>query len=251
MATMLTVYNTMRALKWTAIGTNLYIFGKWNLAPSPPKEAYRDNGTLDRSSPAFQAHLRRHQQYMRDHYTLSAHNIDAGRWHTLLTSAFSHRDTTHLAVNMFMLSQATAIAGAVGLGPARLTLLALGSALGGSAGALLDNRRRGSADDAPVLDALGASGMVQGMLVATACAAPRLPMNVMFIPVDISYGLLVAGFIAWDLYRLYEEREKNARVKGWSGSYTAYAGHLGGAAFGAVFYLLAARRGRVLPFGRR
>lgn len=142
-----------------------------------------------------------------------------------------------------MINQATEIAMFVGLGPLRLGALALGSALGGSLGALYDNTQRIRAGQ-PDTPGLGASGVVQGMLVATMLAAPLLPMQLFFVPVSFAYRTLVGGFLAWDMWKLYEERSQGARKKTWTtGSYVGYAAHLGGAAFGAAFYLVAMRRG--------
>lgn len=235
----------IQALKWSAIGTNVYVFSKWNFF-SPPKETVRD-GKIDQNSRVFNAAKLLHQRYMYDNYTISQHNINEGRWYTMITSAFSHKGLSHLAVNMFMLHQATEIATlVVGLGPLRLTTLALGSALGGSMGSLYDNSQRIRAGE-PDMPGLGASGIVQGMLVATMLAAPRLPMNVFFIPVEVSYRMVVGGFLAWDMYNLYQERTRGGHEKGWTGSYVGYAAHLGGAAFGAAFYLVAMRRGRPMP----
>lgn len=230
------------ALKWTAIGTNVYIWHKWNF--SQRRADGKPMSPAELASPAYRAAHYRHQQHMMDHYTLSARNIDAGRWHTLLTSAASHRSFTHLAVNMFMLHEATEIATLLGLGPARIGVLALGSALGGSAGHLIDSCAQIAAGR-PERSALGASGVVQGMLVATACRAPLLPMRWMgVLPAD--YRTLVVGFLAYDLWRLYESRKTGADKDAFRASDgVAYAAHLGGAVFGGVYYLVALRRGMV------
>lgn len=238
----------VQALTWTVIGTNVYIFGKWVIFV-PPKEA-RSSGKIDTNSRAYLTAKDLHVQHMVDHYTLTKRNIDEGRWQTLITSAFSHRNLTHLAVNMFMVHQATSIATLVGLGPLRLSTLALGSALGGSLGSLYDSTQRIRAGE-PDIPGLGASGMVQGMLVATMLATPQLPMHAFFIPVPIAYRTFVGGFLAWDLFNLYTERTQGARKEAWTGSYVGYAAHLGGAAFGAAFYFVAMRRGRPLPLRRR
>lgn len=242
---MATARYAVQTLKWSAIGANLYVFAKWNTF-TPPKESIK-NGKVDPDSRAFVATKMLHQRYMLDNFTVSRHNVDEGRWYTVLTAAFSHKEITHLAVNMFMLYQASSIATYVGLGPLRLATLALGSALGGSVGALYDNTQRIRAGE-PDVPGLGASGMVQGMLVATMLAAPLLPMQVLFIPVDIAYRTFVGGFLAWDMYQLFSERTQGGRkTAGWTGSYVGYAAHLGGAAFGAAFYVVAMRRGRPMP----
>lgn len=146
---------------------------------------------------------------------------------------------------MYIFKQSADVALALGISPARLAALSLGSALSGSAGSLLGRDKQ----DIP---GLGASGMVQGMLVATMLAAPKLPVNVMFIPIDISYRTVVLGFIAYDLYNFIAEQRagKKLQTDSWllGTTYVGYAAHLGGAAFGAAFYFfLARRRGRVPP----
>lgn len=240
---MATPSRVVKGLTYGAIGANLYIFAKWNVTPVAPGSKPDSPERLDAR--------RRHKDYMQTHYTLSHRGFyTEGRWYTALTSAFSHSSLGHLAVNMFMLHEAANIASYVGVGPVKLAALALGSALGGSAGSLYDASARARAGE-PDMPGLGASGMVQGMLMATMLAAPWLPMNVLFIPVTISYRTVVGGFIAWDMWKLYDERRAGQKKANWSGSYVGYAAHLGGAVFGSAFYLLAMRRGGRLPIKLR
>lgn len=229
-----------KALVWGTIGTNIYICGKWHAPAAVPREVAQNP-----TSSAYRAAQSKQREYMFNNYTLSRKNIEEGRWHTLITSAFSHVRLVHLGLNMFMLHEASKIATYVGLGPGRLAVLALGSALGGSFGALFDSYKSTQAGQ-PDIPGLGASGMVQGMLMATMLAAPWLPMRVMFIPVDISYRMVVVGFLAWDMYNLAEQRTAGRAKESWlhPGSYVGYAAHLGGAVFGAAFYLVSMRRGR-------
>ncbi|KAI0146907.1 hypothetical protein GGR57DRAFT_286030 [Xylariaceae sp. FL1272] len=227
---------SVKILSWSLIGCNLLVFAKWHLVPTKPG-----------STPMQKQHqAAAHQHHMLENYTICKRNIAQGRYKTLLTSAFSHKDPAHLALNMFMLHQSCTIAAMVGLGPLRVGALALGSALAGSVGALYDAdamMKKGGPD----MYGLGASGMVQGMLVATMRAAPGLPMYFMFIPIPVPYRTLVLGFIAWDMYKLYDQRTSGRHKENWHGSIVGYAAHLGGAAFGAVFYSLAMRRGRLPP----
>lgn len=44
-------------------------------------------------------------RFMADHFTSSYQHTIQGRYHTLLTSAFSHRGFLHFGINMFMLAQ--------------------------------------------------------------------------------------------------------------------------------------------------
>lgn len=241
-------YETIRALSWTTIGVNVYIFTRWNSVLMPKEARITPTTTTDADLAKATA---AHKRYMLEHYTLSLHNLREGRYATLLTSAFSHAALPHLAVNMLMLHQSASIAALLGLRPLAVTVLALASALGGSAGWLLDE----ATAPAPLSDqrgvgagpaaALGASGMVQGMLVATAAAAPRLQVQVLLLPVPVSYYVVVGGFLAWDLFALGAQRVTGERRRNWMGATVAYGAHLGGAVAGGVFYLVAMRRGRM------
>lgn len=71
-------------------------------------------------------------------------------------------------------------------------------------------------------------------------------MVVFPIPVELPYWAVVAGFVGYDMYRLYQEKTSGQKHVNWMGSYTGYAAHLGGAAFGAAFYFLALRRGMLI-----
>jgi hypothetical protein len=74
-------------------------------------------------------------------------------------------------------------------------------------------------------------------------------MMVFPIPVPLPYWSVVAGFVGYDMYRLYQEKKLGQRHVNFLGSYTGYAAHLGGAVFGAVFYFVALRRGMMLRRG--
>lgn len=224
------------ALLWGTIGTNVAVFARWRIYTPKP-------GQDDREAEI------QHIKYMHDNYTISCRNMEQGRWWTLLTSSFSHNSPMHLLFNMILINQAAKLGTVIGLGPLRLGTLAVGSALSGSIGCLYSNNRQ-IKNGEPELPVLGASSIVQGLLVATMLAAPRLPVNLFFIPIDLSYRNVVLGFIGWDLYHMYQERQKGKPQEAWwlgSNTYVAYAGHLGGAAFGAVFYMLAMRRGVRMP----
>ena len=71
-------------------------------------------------------------------------------------------------------------------------------------------------------------------------------MMVFPIPISIPYWGVVAGFVGYDMYRLYQEKKSGQKHVNWMGSYTGYAAHLGGAVFGAAFYFLALRRGMLI-----
>ena len=68
------------------------------------------------------------------------------------------------------------LSGAIGLGPIRLAILGLGSAVCGSLGSLYDYQKSAEAG-LPELRGLGASGMVEGVMMATMLAQPRWPVS--------------------------------------------------------------------------
>ena len=104
---------------------------------------------------------------------LSAANWRAGRYYTMLTSAFSHQAPVHFLFNMIAFNAFGGILMFSGLGAMHVTSLCVGSAVAGSFAWLY---QRGSANrsEAPNLPnavvvgsrgmgaALGASGMVMG-----------------------------------------------------------------------------------------
>ncbi|KUI61826.1 Rhomboid protein 1, mitochondrial [Cytospora mali] len=230
-----------KGLLWGTIGANIYVFGKWHIIPDP--QAAKQGP----QSVAYQQAKANHLRYMHENYTLSRKNVAEGRWWTLITSAFSHSDLLHLGVNMMVLNTTASLGFSylIGLGPLRMGTLALGSALCGSLGSLYDYRKAAEAG-LPESSGLGASAMVEGVMVATMLAVPKLPMQLFPIPITMPYWVLVGGFVGYDMYRLYEQRTSGQLKQNWMGAYVGYAAHLGGAAFGAAFYFLAMRRGMVV-----
>ena len=157
-------------------------------------------------------------RFMMDHFLVSGSNVTSGRIWTLLTSCFSHRDATHLLVNMLVLWVfGRDILGIIG--PGRfIRLYVIGGILAsiGHVGIGLM-----SLDAAP---ALGASGSVMAIAVVFAALFPRrtLLLN-FFIPVPAA--LAVAGYIALDVFGAFQ-----------GGTGIAHGAHLGGAAYGAWFW---------------
>lgn len=79
--------------------------------------------------------------------------------------------------------------------------------------------------------ALGASGMVQGIAAAATLLAPVAPIYLMFIPVPIPLFVVTIGYVAYDTYNL---DSKTSRI--------GHSAHLGGFAFGVLYYFLSLRR---------
>ncbi|KAI1139054.1 hypothetical protein F5Y05DRAFT_412918 [Hypoxylon sp. FL0543] len=168
-------------------------------------------------------------RYMRDHYTLSMTNLYQGRWYTILTSAISHYDFSHLAFNMISFSTFTRCAIEMGglRGPSILAL-GVGSAVASGAASILDWYRKGAYN----VFGLGASGVVSGIGAAMACMMPKQRFYVFFIPIGIPLWALMLGYIAYDSYGLNHFQKSGV----------GHAAHLGGAAYGALFYALRLRR---------
>lgn len=229
-----------RIFTWGTIGANVVVFLAWNLSKRPDREA---NESTRRS-------LVRLRRLLIENFTLSQRNLREGRYWTLITSAFSHRDLSHILFNMIAFAFVSRLGFASGLGATRMLTLAVGSTIASSAGSMLNETTRVGAGLGHAH--LGASGMIEGLLVALTLMRPRVPVYIMFIPVAIPLWVASGGFVAWDYYHLMRERETGPKP-GWMGSYVGYAAHLGGAVFGAGYYLLRLRYrfGGVLPPGRR
>jgi len=157
-------------------------------------------------------------RFMMDHFLVSGANVADGRVWTLLTSCFSHRDATHLLVNMLVLWVfGRDILGIIG--PAQFIRLYIVGGILASIGHVAISMM--TLDPSP---ALGASGSVMAIAVIFASLFPRrtLLLN-FFIPVPAA--LAVAGYIALDVFGAFQ---------GSTG--IAHGAHLGGAAYGGWFW---------------
>lgn len=175
---------------------------------------------------------------------VSAAAVDQGRWWTLLTSAFSHQEIVHFAFNMITMRTMCQILSIVpNLHGGHVLAVALGSALAGSAGYVLqhkaaakNSKNRVEAMEHYQARALGASGVVMGLSALATCFVPQMPLQLMFIPIPIPLWAITAGYFAVDAYYLNSQTSR-----------TAHAGHLGGLAFGAASYFVMLKG--VAPFG--
>ncbi|KAF2769008.1 rhomboid-domain-containing protein [Teratosphaeria nubilosa] len=184
------------------IGLNTAVFAAWQYA-----EVTRDFNII---------------RLLEDHFLLSERNVKAGRYWTLVTSAFSHMHIWHFALNMMTFRTFATVLMWAGVGATQLVTLTLGSALVGSLAMLYHYRtRRGDSRSA-----LGASGAVMGLGSAATCLMPFSKWTLMFIPIPMPLWLLTGLYAAVDIYFLDSEI-----------SPIGHAAHLGGTMFGAVYYL--------------
>jgi membrane associated rhomboid family serine protease len=178
---------------------------------------------------------------MREHTILSWYNIKANRYWTLVTSAFSHQNIMHILFNMMSLNAfggVLCIARGVGIGPFHVAALFCGSAIAGSLAFLYQKKPRANKLWGPYAQhglasspgALGASGAVMGFATAATCIAPFMPMSFLLIPGQVPMFLMTGIYIGIDLFCIGQE------------DLIARSAHLGGAVFGAVYYLAFLRR---------
>lgn len=196
-------FRTNRSICRDIIGINLVVFGAWQV----------QNHDVRR--------------WLVDNFTWSKRNWRAGRYWTVITSAFSHKNIWHLAGNMIGLWTFWAILStAPYVTAASLLTLAAGSAIAGGAAQLHHQ---------PNSVSLGASGMVMGIGAAAACYAPRWPVAILLFPIPMPLWVAVGGYFLYDYYYLKAP------------SNIGHAAHLGGFAFGAAYGLLL-RRGGIMRF---
>ncbi|MCJ1257678.1 hypothetical protein MMC24_005504 [Lignoscripta atroalba] len=161
-------------------------------------------------------------QFVERNFVGSARNIKEGRYWTLLTHTFTHFTLPHLAFNMIGLwSFGRPIVMLFGV-PSFVALW-IGS---GVSGALLTLRME-ERNRLQQRSFIGASGSVLGLGAVFACQFPKGKMLILPIPFPISNWIATLGFAAWSVY---------AQDNG-LGSNIGHLGHLGGMAFGAVFWL--------------
>jgi membrane associated rhomboid family serine protease len=157
-------------------------------------------------------------------FLVSTHRLDQGMWWTLLTSAFSHMDLWHLALNMVVLWSFGSILERLWGLRVFITFYLVAAVFSSASHCLVSSLIIG--DDR--ISALGASGAVSGLLLAFALLFPRHRILVFgMIPVPALAGALF--FVAMDVWGLV------AQGRG-IGLPIGHGAHLGGALCGAVFY---------------
>ncbi|CAI8610151.1 unnamed protein product [Vicia faba] len=168
------------------------------------------------------------EKFMLNNFTISLDNIKSGRFHTLITNAFSHADTWHLIYNMIGLYFFGANI-ASQFGPEFLLKLYLAGAIGGSIFYLVHQayKAQTSKQDWRAINssrefALGASGAVNAVILLDIFLNPRATLYLnFFIPVPAA--LLGIFLIGKDLLNIIEG---DNTISG--------SAHLGGIAVAAI-----------------
>jgi membrane associated rhomboid family serine protease len=151
--------------------------------------------------------------------------IKNGRYYTILTSALNHNGILHLGLNMLGLWSFGQL-NIILFGPTTFTCLLVGSILAGGLAQYCWWQEKKDFYAA----AVGISGGIFGLVAAQTFIMPRDTIILGFIPMPYWAGLSISVAISI------------AGLQGQWGHNIGHAGHLGGMAFGALFWLLVLRR---------
>jgi membrane associated rhomboid family serine protease len=152
--------------------------------------------------------------------------LQSGAWYTMLTSTFTHVDLWHLAGNMLtayylggFLCQMPIIT------PAHFLTISIGSGIAGSAVFLFQRYYASGMTGYDQTRGLGFSGALMGITTVAAFLSPHTKFHIYgIIPIPL-WGLAV-GYGVYDGYYLNDNKSR-----------IGHAGHLGGAAFGFLYYI--------------
>nr|XP_043606873.1 RHOMBOID-like protein 12, mitochondrial [Erigeron canadensis] len=178
------------------------------------------------------------RRFMVQNFMISLDNFKSGRFHTLITSAFSHYDVGHVVSNMIGLYFFGMSIGHQ-FGPEFLLKLYLAGAVAGSVFylvqhaylALSSKERRLFERDPSNIPALGASGAVNAIMLLDLFLNPTKTVYLEFI-IPVPAILLGIFLVGHDMVRILEG---NTQISG--------SAHLGGAAVAALAWARL-RRGR-------
>ena len=204
---------------WGIIGVNVAVYGMWQIVQTTAE-----------------------QNFMLKNFTVSLRGLEEGRWHTLLTSSISHQDFYHLLGNMIGLyffgadmlmamgpqkflglyATGAVVSSLCQVGYHRFVIASETSAYRGIGDSWANYRTREYYERLPVL---GASGSVNTFIT----------MNTMMFPHNtvLVYGLIpIKAYLFGALFVLHDVWGLSKRNNS-----VANAGHLGGVAVGAAYYL--------------
>lgn len=188
---------------------NLIVFGAWVTAKS--------QGSLD---------------FMKANFLVSWLYLEAGRYWTLITSAFSHNLLWHFLINMLVLQSFGTIVEQV-LGSMRfITFYLVAAAVSSLTHCLISAFYIGESS----IPALGASGAISGLVLVFSLLFPKEKILIFgLIPIPALFGAL--AFISLDLWGL------SAQASG-GGLPIGHGAHLGGALTGILYYFVFLKRYR-------
>lgn len=175
---------------------------------------------------------------MRNNFVVSWEQLAQGRFWTLLTAAFSHRDWWHFGLNMIVAWSFGSVLERL-IGWRRFLWFYLGSALFSSLAHCVVSLMMGQ----PGQNALGASGAVSALLLAYALLFPHARILVFgVIPLPALVGALF--FVGLDVWGLFAQGHGGGLPIG-------HGAHLGGAFAGWVVWWTVLRRRFAPPVRQR
>lgn len=155
-----------------------------------------------------------------ERYKFNVGSIRRGEQIRMFSSGFLHADMTHLFFNMFTLYFFAPVVISY-LGAIDFIIVYVASLILGSLLSLYFHK------DEYHYSAIGASGAVTGVLYAAILLRPDLPLNIMFIPIDIPGYIFGIGYL---LYSIYGMKNKVGNI--------GHDAHFGGAIGGYVVTLM-------------
>ncbi|GMH43390.1 hypothetical protein BSKO_11312 [Bryopsis sp. KO-2023] len=166
-------------------------------------------------------------RFMLDHFTSGLRNLEEGRIHTLVTSAFSHKDFTHLAVNMMALFFFGRTLSRVLGGQKMMKLYLTGGLVGSVADTAIKykesaGRHPWARYDPPTL---GASGAVKTITTLFILMFPKDIIYLNFL-IPVPAFLVGLGFLLHDFAGFMNSQGN-----------ISHAAHLGGIAVGLAYFL--------------
>ncbi|KAL6075632.1 Rhomboid family intramembrane serine protease [Balamuthia mandrillaris] len=158
--------------------------------------------------------------FMQRHFLLSVENVKAKRFHTILSSAFSHMTVMHMGLNMYGLY---AFGSELHNHMDRTSFLSLylGGGFFASAASLAHKLKFGS-----TIPSLGASGCLFAVLWAYALAFPDTHLGIIFLPFAWPAINVTTAVLAFDVIGMLGRLKLGLD----------HAAHIGGALFGYGYF---------------
>ena len=229
--TIATRYRINRGITLTFLGVCTGVYGSWNYADKGA--VYSGYESLRQSSSNSQGHSplpeispARVRRTLVEKFTLSTNKVDST---SLLASSCSHQHLFHFLANTLSIASLAPYV-SIALPPLQFAGLLAGSAVAASSTWLYVESRRVSSSFGPPRQALGASGIAMGLLASAALYNPFARIVVFVVPMPMWVGASVLTAI--DAAMMLSGGE----------SPIGHSAHLGGAAFGLLYYVFVGRR---------
>jgi len=161
-------------------------------------------------------------QFVEKHiFNISAIRM-SNKWDRVLTSSFLHADGFHLFLNMYVLYMfAPSIINNPNFGVAWFFIIYFGAVMGGGLLSYFINKNNYA------YRALGASGGVTGIVMASATVNPDMGMGIIFVPVYIPAYIFASLYLVYSIYAMHQQADN-----------IGHDAHLGGAIVGIFLPIL-------------